>query len=83
MDEDKKKSRKADVFAGDGSFAGKLRKRRQAIEADHPEDQPAMNPVMEQPEVMPARYRPEGSGRFTDNEIKTGYRCIKGRGNKG
>lgn len=33
VSEKKKKGRKADVFAGEGSFAGKLKARREAIES--------------------------------------------------
>ena len=37
MREKKKEGRKADVFAGEGSFAGKLKARREAMEAGDPE----------------------------------------------
>lgn len=34
MSEKKKSGRKADIFAGEGSFAGKLKARRELIESD-------------------------------------------------
>jgi hypothetical protein len=37
MREKKKEGRKADVFAGEGSFAGKLKARREAMEEGDPE----------------------------------------------
>jgi hypothetical protein len=37
MREKKKEGRKADVFAGEGSFAGKLKARREAMEDGDPE----------------------------------------------
>jgi hypothetical protein len=67
---------KADIFAGEGSIAGKLKKRREAIEAGDPTGGRA--PEMRNPEEdLPAKYRPEGSGKFTGEEMNRGYRCIK------
>lgn len=65
--------RKADIFAGEGSIAGKLRKRREAIESGDATG----GREAETTEPIPEKMRPQGSGRFTMTEINSGYRCIK------
>jgi hypothetical protein len=66
---------KADTFAGEGSIAGKLKKRREAYEAGDPSE--GQLDDLKQTETMPEKLRPTGSGTFSMAEINLGYRCIK------
>lgn len=62
-------ARKADVFAGSGSFAGKLRKRRELIESGDPE-------AAQESMISPADGGDAdgGSHDLPDNRYKRGYR---------
>lgn len=62
-------ARKADVFAGDGSFAGKLRRRRDMMEAGEPE---AARDIMAAP--ADGGEADGGSHDMPDMRHKRGYR---------
>lgn len=62
-------ARKADVFAGEGSLAGKLRRRRDLIEAGEPE---AAQESMTAP--ADGGDADGGSHDMPDGRYKTGYR---------
>lgn len=62
--------RLVDIFAGKGSTADKLRKRRIAVEAGDPSG--GVNP----PESIPEEQRPKGSKRYSNNEIRRGFRKL-------
>lgn len=66
--------RKADVFAGEGSFAGRLKKRREAIESGDPSE--GREEELKTTEPIPEKMRPQGSGRFSMTEINRGYRKL-------
>jgi len=66
--------RTADIFAGEGSIAGKLRKRREAIESGDASGGQQLE--TKETEEIQEKMRPQGSGRFSMNEINRGYRKL-------
>jgi hypothetical protein len=73
--------RLVDVFAGKDSLADKLRKRRDSIESGDPSgggQQIEDTGVGSEPKVeeIPKKDRPKGSGIFTMDEIKKGFRSL-------
>lgn len=63
--------RKVDTIAPPTDTVETLRRHRESMESG---DAESLHPTVEN---IPAKDRPHGSGKFTMEEIKKGYRCLK------